>query len=240
MEHFSLYNKPQKILKEFVLPFFWQFVLVVVAIVPHRLFINRGNYILPQTTYLGELTSPTSGRLVFAVSAMILCFVFAFISSKLAKKEKLFLSFTVGILSGTFLWQSLGEDLWHFGIYENGELVNFLKLESIQVLPIVLPFLLFVLYGMFRKSFDFGILCAVSSFLCNWMGHYCSHATYPIVASFMEISKWYIISGIAFGGVLLLLGIYLGVFASRDKKGRYFSSIVAYIGVAIFVFGMIG
>lgn len=240
MNHFALYHKPEKVWTEFLLPFFSQFVLVALAILPHRLLIGRGAFVLPQTEYLGETTSPTVGRLVFAVCAMLGCFVLSYVAHRFARKDKELPAFLVGIFAGTLLWQSLGEDLWHFGIYEGGTLVNFLKLESIQVLPIVLPFLLLVLYGMLHHSFDFGILCVISSFLCNWMGHYSSHATYPIVASAMDVSKWYKISGIGFGGVLFLLGLYLGLAASVDKKGRLFSSIICYVGVAIFVFGMIG
>ncbi len=240
MSHFTLYRKPEKLWKEFFLPFICQFILVVLAILPHRLSIGLGAFVLPQSEYLGEMTSPTTGRLVFAVCAMLGCFVLGYIAHIFAQKDKDLPAFLIGIFAGTLLWQSLGEDLWHFGIYVDGTLVNFLKLESIQVLPIVLPVLIAVLFGMLHHSFDFGVLCVIASFLCNWMGHYCSHATYPLVAGIMDISKWYVISGIGFGGALFLLGLYLGIAASVDRKGRMFSSIICYLGIAIFVFGMIG
>lgn len=240
MNHFTLHTKPEKIGKEFLLPFLCQFLLVGLAILPHRLCIGRGDLLLPSVEYLGEMTSPTAGRLFFAVTAMILCIVLGVVASKLARNDRIFPSFLTGIFAGTLLWQSIGEDLWHFGIYSNGELINFLKIENVQVLPIVIPFLLLVLYGMIHHSFDFGVLCLIMSFLSNWMGHYCSHATYPLVESIIELKQWYIISGACFGGVLLLFGIYLGLFASKDQKGRIFSSIIAYIGLAVFVFGMIG
>lgn len=240
MEHFTLYHKPEKIGAEFTIPFLSQFVLVVVAILLHRLLIGRGEFVLPQTEYLGEITSPTAGRLTYAICAMIGCFLLGYIAHRLAKSDKDLPSFLIGVFAGTLLWQSMGEDLWHFGIYEGDIFVNFMKLESIQVLPVVLPLLLLVLYGMLHHSFDFGVLCVICSFLCNWLGHYCSHATYPIVARIMDAAEWYKISGIGFGGLLLLLGLYLGLMSSVDRKGRMLSSMVSYLGVAIFVFGMIG
>lgn len=240
MNHFALYHKPEKLWKEFFLPFLCQFVLVVLAIIPHRLSIRLGEFVLPQVEYLGEMTSPTAGRLTFAVCAMLGYFAFSYIAHILAQKEMDFPAFLIGIFAGTLLWQSIGEDLWNFGIYVDGDLVNFLKLESIQVLPIVPPILIAVAFGMRHHWFDFGILCVITSFLCNWMGHYCSMATYPIVSGSMDEAKWYIISGIGFGATLTLLGLYLGIAASVDRKGRMFSSIVCYLGIAIFVFGMIG
>lgn len=240
MNHYKFGEKPQNLWKEFFLPFLLQFVLLVFTIIPHRIFIHIGSPIMEPVMYGDEMTDPTSGRLFYVFFAMVMCIVLAVIGGKLAKKGKLFSPFYLGVVGGTFLWQSLGEDAWNFGLGESGEITYFLQMESIQVLPIVIPFLILVGYGVVHHSFDWCVLNVLLSFICNWMGHYVSLGTYFLVASKFSLEQWCVVAGISFGALFILLGLLLGIFASKDTKARLTASMIMYIGVGILVFGFVG
>ncbi len=234
MNHFEKYHKPQFSVKEYFLPFLSQYLILAVCILLHRLFINRGGLICPEVLVGDEMSSPTAGRLVFCVIAFVAAVVLAAAASRKAKEGKEYAPFFMGLFAGTFLWQSIGEDLWNFSV--NG--VNFVQLESVSVFPIFVITLLFVCYAVKNHVLDFGMWCALLGFLCNWAGHYVMLGTYPFVAAYFEEAAWN--QGIAYssGAILGVVGIYLGVCAAKDRKGRLFAAIVTYIATGIIAFGM--
>ena len=158
------------------------------------------------------------------------------IASQTAKKGREYIPFFLGLISGTLLWQSIGEDLWNFSV--NG--VNFVQFESVSMFPVFVITILFVIYAVKNQALDWGVWCTLLGFLCNWLGHYVMLGTYPFVAEYFEESVWN--KGIAYGSgsILILLGIYLGVFSARDRKGRLIASIITYIATGIIVFGIMG
>ena len=88
-------------------------------------------------------TKPTVGRLAFGITAQILWFVFTFVASIAAKKEKDYLSSFFGFAAGILLWQFVGEISWHYSVGE----VHFVPLENVTVLPIACLFIMLLIYG---------------------------------------------------------------------------------------------
>lgn len=234
MNHFETYHKPQFSVKEYLLPFLAQYLILMVCIMLHRLFIGHGPLLGPEVLVGDEMSSPTAGRLVFCILAFVLAVVLTGIASKKAKAGAEYIPFFLGLFAGTFLWQSIGEDLWNFSV--NG--VNFVQLGSVSVFPIFVITVLFVIYAVRNETLDWGVWCALFGFLCNWLGHYVMLGTYPFVAAYFEESAWN--QGIAYvsGAVLAVFGIYLGVCSAKDRKGRLFASIVTYIATGVIAFGM--
>lgn len=234
MSHFDKYHKPQLSVSEYILPFLSQYVILLACIRLHRLFINKGAYVCPEVMVGDEMSSPTEGRLIFCLMAFAGAVLLTAIASKTAKKGREYIPFFLGLISGTLLWQSIGEDLWNFSV--NG--VNFVQFESVSMFPVFVLTILFIIYAVKNDALDWGVWCALLGFLCNWLGHYIMLGTYPFVAAYFEESVWN--KGIAYGSgsILILLGIYLGVFSARDRKGRLIASIITYIATGIIAFGI--
>lgn len=228
-------NKGKTILKEFLLPLLGQFGVLFVAILLHRVFIGLGPNILDPVQIGDEITKPTLGRLCYLIFAFIMFFVCAIVAMKNA--NKVYFSFFTGILSGTFLWQMLGEDMWHFGLLEHGEIVHFIRLESISVLPFLIPLVIFVVYCATRKNFNWGIISVLVSFFINWLGHYVSHGTYPIFQFVMTEDVWFQIAGCLFGSLIIIISICLAIFKAKTLKTRILCSALLYAGIAIVAFG---
>ena len=234
MKHFTIYHKPQFSLKEYFLPFLSQYAILLICIRLHRVFVSKGAFVCAETLVGDEMSSPTVGRLVFCILAFVGAVLLTMAASDAAKKEKEYKPFFLGLFAGTFMWQSIGEDLWNFSV--NG--INFMQFESVSVLPVFVITMLFVVYAVKNEVLDWGVWCALLGFLCNWLGHYVMLGTYPFVAAYFEESVWN--RGIAYvsGGILALTGIYLGVCSAKDRKGRLFASIVTYIATGIIAFGI--
>lgn len=234
MKHFEAYHKPKFSLKEYFLPFLAQYGILMVCIMLHRLFINQGALLGEPVMVGDEMSAPTAGRLVFCILSFVLSVILTIIASKQAKHGKDFAPFFLGLFAGTFMWQSLGEDLWNFSV--NG--VNFMPFESVSALPVLIIAILFIIYAIRNNSLDWGVWCALLGFMCNWLGHYVMLGTYPFVAGFFEETVWN--RGIAYisGCILLLLGIYLGIFSAKTRKGRLLAAILTYIATGIIAFGI--
>lgn len=235
MKHFELYHKPSFSAKQYLVPLLLQYVVLLCCIRLHRLIVYRGPLLSDPVMVGDEMSSPTAGRLAFCFLSFLAAVVLSVIASRKAKRGDCYLPFLLGTFAGTFLWQSLGEDAWSFTV----DGVNFLQFESVNVFPLVPVVLLLLLYAERNNSLDWGIWCVVFSFLTNWWGHYVMLGTYPFVSAFFEESTWN--HGIAFvsGGLLLLAGLYLGLCAAKDCKGRIFAAIVTYAATGILAFGMI-
>ena len=225
-----------KVLKEYVLPFLGQYVVLIICMVLHRLFVGQGSLIAEAELVGDEMSSPTVGRLIYAILSFTMFVVLTILSSGQAKKGKEILPFWLGMFAGTFLWQSIGEDLWHFTL----DGVHFVQLESITVFPFAILFILFLVYVLRNHSLDWGVLCVVLSFACNWMGHYVMLGTYPFVSEFVEPAVWYRSVGCCVGVATLLIGLYCGIKKADTRKKRLLSAILSYIAVAVIVFGIIG
>lgn len=235
----TMKQKPADILKEFFIPLFLQIVLVVVAIIPHRLFIHRGDFVMETFMAGDEVSSPTAGRCAYLFVAFILFVIFAVLASKTANKGKIEAPFYLGIFSGTFLWQFIGEDIWHFGIHVGDEVVYFLRMETVQVLPLVIPVLMLITYAIIKGTFDWGILNVIASFLVNWLGHYVSHGTYPLVAKTVSEQMWAKHIGIIVGTFLIVASIIFGVWKAKEKRQRMHASMITYLGVGVIAFAFI-
>lgn len=230
-------DKEQKrkfIIQEYVLPFFGMFAVLCVCIILHRLFIHRGVMIGPEEMIGTEMSSPTIGRLIFAVLSFMAFTVLTIISQIISKKGKIIPSFWLSMFAGTFLWQCLGEDMWHFSV----DGVHFVQLESISVFPIVVLFLLFLFYSVRYEALGWGIQCTVLAFACNWIGHYVLLGIYPFVSPFVSQKIWCKSVGLSVGPVLFFLGIFLGISKTKNTKERLLAVILTYFSVAVFAFGM--
>lgn len=235
-------NSGNKI-KEYVIPMLLQFMALVLFMMMHRLTVGRGNLLLERVQVGDEMSSPTLGRLLYMLFAFVMFVVTAYFANKTSKtdsRKNTFISFALGIASGTFLWQAIGEDSWHFGFQTENGLANMSQLESITVVFILAVFLIFLVYVVRQKALSFGVAAVICSFLCNWLGHYVSTATYTFVQTAFDERMWFIVSGGA-AGIILLAGSLLYLFknASTTKK-RLFCSTFSYLGVCMITMSVMG
>ena len=122
----------RELLFEYLLPLLVEFLILAVCILFFSMVVKLGPMI-EEPALVGEAqTKPTVGRLVFGIVALVLWFVFTFIGSKSAQKDKHFASSFLGFVAGILLWQFIGEISWHYSIGE----VHFVPLESVTTLPL--------------------------------------------------------------------------------------------------------
>jgi len=222
--------------KYYVLPFLIQFGVLGVCIPLHRIFIRIGPSLgIPEMIGM-ELTDPTAGRLAYAVLSAVAFVVLTLLASKKAVNGGVYAPFVLGMFAGTFLWQSIGEDLWHFSVAG----VHFVSPESIAVLPLVILFCLAMVYFRKRGALDWGVWCAVLAFAVNWLGHYVLLGIYPLVGGMFEINAWCRGVGIALGCTLLAVSLLLGPRKEKAPKERMLLAILGYYAVAVLAFGMVG
>ena len=84
--------------------------------------------IQPVINVAGETTEPSVGRLIVCVLFFIISVVLMFLSDRIWKKdiERLQLPWSLSAMSGTLLWVSIGECIWHFGfdvVSDEGEIL---------------------------------------------------------------------------------------------------------------------
>ena len=229
-------QKKREIIREYALPFLGMFVVLGVCIFLHRNFISLGAILGPEEMVGEEMSSPTMGRLFFAVFSFLGFAVLTAISHGIGKRGKVFPSFWCAMFAGTFLWQSIGEDLWHFTV----DGVHFVQLESISVLPFAILFGMLLFYILRHEALGWGIQCTLLSFACNWLGHYILLGIYPLFSSLVSVNAWCKLVGFSVGSIVMLLGVYLGICKSGNAKERLLSVILTYYGVAVLVFGIMG
>jgi len=210
------------------------FAATAVCIACHRLFIHFGGQIAAPELINGEMTDPTVGRCIYVFVAAVAFLVLTVFSSHLAGKGKEFAAYALGIPAGIFLWQSIGEDAWHFSV----EGVHFVCLESITVLPLAIVFLLLLYYCARRRIMDWGVLCVLLAFSINWYGHYVLIGIYPIFASMVEKVLWCRFVGIVLGTIFIVAGFICGVIKSRSRKEMMLSAMMTYFGVGVMLFGI--
>ncbi len=227
-------SSTKPLLRYFVGAFFIQFGVMGVCIPLHRIFIRIGEPVAVAEQVAGAMTNPTVGRLMFSLLSALAFILLTALASARARAGKDYAPFIFGSLAGTFLWQSIGEDLWHFSV--GGE--HFVVLESISALPLVILFLLALLYCARNRSLDWGVWCAVLGFAVNWLGHYVLEGVYPLVAPLCPEALWYRCVGLGLGSALLILGVYLGVKKAKAPRQWMLCSILCFFAVAVLAFGL--
>lgn len=224
----------RELLFEYFLPLLAEFLILVLCIVPFRLLKALGPLIEEPALVGEEQTKPTVGRLAFGVAALALWFVFTFIASRAAKKDKHYASSFLGFAAGILLWQFIGEISWHYSV--GG--VHFVPFESVTTFPIACLFILLMIYGKKHHSFDWGVWCMLLSFAFNWMGHYVMEGTYPFVASMVDQHTWYVGASLAAGGCGLIYSIVFLLFRVKTRRGRLLASMLTYISLGVIAFGL--
>jgi len=209
--------------KYYLLPFIIQFGVLFVCIPLHRIFIHIGP-VLGNPEMVGmEMSDPKLGRLVFAVISFIAFALLTCFASQRSEEKNGLVSFILGAFAGTFLWQSIGEDLWHFSV--NG--MHFVFLESITVLPLVLLFIPALVFLWKSASIDWGVWCSMLTFGVNWLGHFVLIGIYPLFSGLCEINLWCRIVGISLGVLLMAVSFITGLGKGKNPKERMLSAILS-------------
>lgn len=236
MTHFSRYNKPdKKIITEYLLPIAIQLAIFPILMFIHNPIVKRGALIQTPEEVCGSMSTPTVGRLVYLIIAPILIGVAIYFANYFDKKKKDIFCFICADVAGIIIWQFLGEDFWHFSI--GG--IHFLTFETIQALPIVLINIALLIYFGFKKNKNWSLWLALIVFSYNWFGHYITEGLYPFVANSLSFHDWATIIAPSLCTPIILFSVYLGLFMSKDKKGRYLSSILTFASVSILLMSLI-
>ena len=224
----------KELLFEYFLPLIAEYLILVLCIIPFRLVKTLGP-MTEEPAMVGEaMTQPTVGRLAFGVFALVLWFVFTFVASKAAAKDKHYAASFFGFAAGILLWQFIGEISWHYSV--GG--VHFVPFESVTTLPIACLFILLLIYGKKHHSFDWGVWCMLLSFAFNWMGHYVMEGTYPFVASMVDQHTWYVGASLVSGSCGLIYSILFLLFRVKTRRGRLLASMLTYISIGVMAFGI--
>ena len=224
----------RELLFEYFLPLLGEFLILAVCMLSFTLFVKLGPTIGSPAPVGDEQTKPTVGRLAFGVAALALWFVFTFIASRAAKKDRHYASSFFGFAAGILLWQFIGEISWHYSV--GG--VHFVPFESVTTFPIACMFILLLIYGKKHHSFDWGVWCMLLSFAFNWMGHYVMEGTYPFVASMVDQHTWYVGASLTAGGCGLIYSIVFLLFRVKTRRGRLLASMLTYISIGVIAFGL--
>lgn len=193
------------------------------------LFIYKGRMVQAAELVGAEMSSPTSGRLVYFILSFVLAVPLCVLASGCARKGKDVPAFWLGYVSGILLWQSFGEEAWHFTV--GG--IHFVQLESIAAFPLVLLFIGLIIYGCRHRCFDWGVWCTILSFACNWLGHYVTVGLYPFVENFFASRAWNVLAGSTGGGVMFVISIIYLLRHKDTKRGRLTASLLTYIAIGI-------
>ena len=227
-------STPRELLLEYFLPLVSEFVILILCILPFRLVKELGP-LLEEPSFVGrELTKPTAGRLAFGILAIVLWFVFSYVASRAASRDKHYVSSFFGFAAGILLWQFIGEISWHYSI--GG--VHFVPFESVTTFPVACLFILLLIYGKRHHSFDWGVWCMLLSFAFNWMGHYVMEGTYPFVASLVDQHTWYVRAAVVSGVCGFVFSILFLLFRVKTRRGRILASMLTYISIGVLAFGL--
>ena len=229
---------PKWLWKEYLLPFLILLVITGAGIALFMVVIGWGEPVAPVNQVMGLTTKPTLGRLVYIVAALIGFVVCFLIAGRCARRNKLYPAFYIGFTAGLLLWQAIGEGAWHFGYTEDGTYINFFRLEASDSFFLVVVFAFFTAYLIRYSAPDFGALCAILSFVCDWFGHFLMEGTYPLVSGFMTDSTWYSVVGFTVGIALSTTAVILPIRRYKDLKGHLLCSMMLYIGISVMAFGL--
>ncbi len=234
MENFV---KPHKIEKSKLLDLALALIIEVLSFgvcVPlHSLIVHNGRLLQEPINVGGEMSEPTTARLIFGIVAFIIGVGLIIFAHYIIKKNKELIGFGLAYCGGVFLWQSIGECLWHFQI--GGIQID--RIETISSFPLVIIFVIVLIALGFKKNKNFALWVVALSFASNWLGHYITIGLYPIVQSNVDWKTWaYVMSGTV-GGTATIIGTLLSLFCCKTKRGVYLASMLIFIGIGIIYFG---
>lgn len=215
--------------RDYLLSLVLELVILFALMMFCSLFIYKGKLVGECRLIGGEMSSPTTGRLLYFILSFILAFALWLASVRCAGLERDVPAFWLGYTAGILLWQAVGEEAWHFSV--GG--INFVQLESIASFPLVLLFVTLLVYGYRRRAFDWGSWITIVSFACNWLGHYVTVGIYPFVEQWIDSRSWNVGAGISGGGLVLLISIFYLRSHGTSRKGRMFASMLTYIAIGI-------
>lgn len=242
----------KEIWEEGICPFLFQLVIIAALVALFVVCVNAGSgdFLIAQHQEGGELSSPTLGRFIYMIASLAVgvgAAVWADSAGKqLDSRRKMFLSYYIGIVAGTLLWQSVGECSWHFGVqYFNeamGEDVTifFPRIECLSSLFLFVVVLALVRYSWRKKAFSWGVWCVIISFMANWIGHFIMVASYPFLASYFSEPEWFEIIGLWGGLLIILYSLFVMLFRVHNIRGRLSASMMIYCGVAMIASGVTG
>jgi len=242
----------REIWEEGFCPFLFQLVIIAVLVALSVVCVNSGpaEYLIPQHQEGGELSSPTIERFIYMLASLAVGVAAAFwansIGKQLDSRRKMFLSYYIGIVSGTLLWQSIGECSWHFGVQyfseEMGENITifFPRIEGVSSLFLLIVFLALIRYSWRKEAFSWGVWCVIITFMANWIGHFIMLASYPFVAKSFSEPEWFKIIGLWGGLLIILYSLYIMLFRVHNIRGRLSASMMIYCGVGMIISGVLG
>lgn len=225
----------RELLLEYFLPLGAEFLILIACMLAFGLITQAGPMLETPSAVGDEQTKPTVGRLIYGLLAMALWFVFSFIASRAAKKDRHYASSFFGFAAGILLWQFIGEISWHYSI--GG--VHFVPFESVTTFPIACLMILLLIYGKKHHSFDWGIWCMLLSFAFNWMGHYVMEGTYPFVATLVDQHHWYVGASVVSGVCGFVYSVVFLLFRVKTRRGRILASMMTYISIGVLAFGLL-
>ncbi len=223
------------------------FVLMGICIVPFKIARDSNtNFIegMQPIMVAGEENNPIYGRLLFAILVLIWLVIGFCIVCRIYKKAKAptIPMFCLCFIIGVNLWQLLGETMWHFTFRVEDEYLAFVRLESMQAIPLVIVFTVFLVNAIHKRKYGDGLLLILSVFWANWIGHIICIGTLPFVYP-MDKDGWYPIAAII--GAIPACAIALSVIF-RDsirgkeitKRERLYASILLFaaLGCLFFIF----
>lgn len=229
----------KRLVKNYFLPILIQLAIIAIMILLFMNVVSIGNEVMPSVSKGVEQTSPTAGRLFYTIFSFIMFMLMAVLASLYSKNNYLYKPYYMGFLSGTFLWQSIGEAVWHLGVYDEGVFVNFTRLESVEVMPLVLPVLLLIGYGFYKKIFNWGIQIVILAFLCNWLGHFITIGMGPFWEKIIGGETWNFIVAFVVGGALTVFGFYWAIRKFEYAKSQLLGSMATFIGISVIAFSFI-
>lgn len=219
----------KEVLKDYLLSIVLELAVLGALMGFCALFIYRGRLLGEEQLVGSETASPTAGRLIYMFLSLIAGLGLGIAASGYAKADKDRAGFWCGFCAGILLWQAAGEEAWHFSVQG----IHFVQLESIAAFPLVILFVLLLVYGYRRRAFDWGVWCLLVSFACNWLGHYVTIGIYPFFADLVESRRWNVCSGSFCGAVMLLASIRYLRRHGDSLKGRLFASLLTFIAIGI-------
>lgn len=228
-----------KIAKAYVVPFFIQLAIIAGMIFCFMKIVSLGEMIMPVVEKSGEFTRPTSGRLFYTIVSFCMFILMAVCASYFSRTGHTYGPFYMGFLAGTFLWQSIGECVWHFGAYSEGVFVNFTRLESVEVIPLLMPIFLLIDYGFHRRFYNWGVQAVIRAFVCNWMGHYVTTGMESVWSKVFGGEIWSIVVSLSLGIAFAAGGLVYAFSGGHSEKNLLRASTATFIGVSVVVFGFI-
>lgn len=212
-----------KRLKEIGLPLIAQFGLLIAVIqIFHLSFIIFPDTFIMEPIIVGiEESEPMVSRLIYMFFGIIMSVILIYVSEKLSTLPSFFVAFSAGVM----MWQAVGECSWHF---------DFTQLEGFESGIILILFIILLLYAYRHNSFGWGVWSFMLSFMTNWLGHYIMLGTYKFAPAGMAEDKWFLISGVVGGTLILIIPVYIFFKKKNDLKTNLIISAFIFMSLGVY------